>query len=182
MLEASKGTDVSVTQLEDQQIQVEVLRGQAKVNHSKSKSTAAVVASGSRVSLSRETVESTVAIDNSLKWKSKDNQWVKYSHNFPAPVNLAWEGSATRLRFLNPGQAPQIRELDESNDGQWSGSLEPGTWFVTAETDNATSPTLMLKVLPTARLRHFESTSQRSQRCGWKNPFCLAQAFRRGRV
>lgn len=154
VLEASKGTDVSVTQLNDQKIQVEVLKGQAKVNNTRDSKSTAVVSSGSRVSLSKDMIAASFKISEELKWAANKNQLIKYDHQFPTPVTINWSGNATRLSLLRPGQSPVIKHLKDENNGSWTGHFEPGTWFVTAETKEATSPTLVLKVLPTEKLRH----------------------------
>ncbi len=154
ILEANKGTDISVTQMKDQHIQVEVLKGQARISHTEVKKNSTIISSGSRVALSKQHVKSAVKISKDFEWITNNNQMVKYDYQFPTPVTLSWKGRATRLRLLQPGQNFINKKLRTDRHGTWTGQFEPGTWLITAETNTSTSPTLMLKVLPTKKPRY----------------------------
>lgn len=151
ILEAGKGTDVSVTNLSDNDIQIEVSSGEAKIKNLQSPQKVTTIGSGSRVALDESSIQKSTKISQSLTWSTEETK--KYDHVFPTLVTLNWKGDATNLRIVNPGKAPIDLPLEEGQN-TLRRMFFSGTYFVTVENETSSSPTMILKVLPTDKLRH----------------------------
>lgn len=109
-VEVEKGSEISLRTKDSENLELEVHKGKVKVKE-ESQATATEFEGGDVIKMHNAEVEHQ-KIDNTLTWVTPIKNLTlirKYSHQFPVPVRLEWEGSATTLSWEDPlGKSQKI--------------------------------------------------------------------------
>ncbi|MGE3975619.1 MAG: hypothetical protein AB7F59_13920 [Bdellovibrionales bacterium] len=102
-VEIQQGSEVQLRTKDEKQLEVEVVKGQVKVQDEK-KSVAKEYSTGDLVRMNEDQVEHQ-RLTQEIQWKTpiSDLQLVRrYAHHFPIEVRIEWVGSAKELIWENP--------------------------------------------------------------------------------
>lgn len=139
--EATPGTDVSLRSLGEDNVEVEVAKGEVKLNHPELSSQS--VKAGEKLNIEDNAPREIERLNTSLKWSSGDQIKV-YAYEFPAHVQLQWEGAADSLLIEDENR--KIRQHSVAKRG-FSTQLNEGSYWLRLENEAGYSPQLSVQVL-----------------------------------
>lgn len=150
-IEAKPGTDFTLKTIEGDQVEVEVVRGELDVGSKKLNGKMQVIEKGTRFTLSKNEISNEQKISSDLKFLTRAEERI-YSHSFPTPFMLHWQGEADSIRVVGPDKKAQL--IDVAKTSQYQFALYAGTHYLSLVQKNKISSEIILKALHAPKLRY----------------------------
>lgn len=123
-VEPAQGTDMKITSLDSDRLELEVRSGEVKIFPTAGGSeTSAVsgspvaISSGQRIEIQGARAGQPTAIQEDLTWTAGDHLRV-YSHTEPVEVELQWEGDAAQIEWISSDLAATELKNDQRSHRQ----------------------------------------------------------------
>jgi hypothetical protein len=149
-VEINKGSEVNLRTKNSKSLEVEVLQGQVKVHGEEKngvKKSSQEFGTGDVIRMENDTVEHQKLTD-AIRWRTPIENLLllrKYSHTFPATVNLEWQGSTRELSWEDPNGNIENIAIPPGATSH-SLALEKGTHHFRLRTEKGTTPILPVEV------------------------------------
>ncbi len=145
LLTAAQGTELNLRTIDSDRVEVDVSKGQVELMH-KDQSSKITLEENQRLTLRPEEAGPVLSASPELRWVG-DFSTRYYSHNFPLPISLSWDGEATLLEISSPGEGAKEIKLA----GSQRRILVPlpfGSFSLTLKGPSGISKPMPIEVLP----------------------------------
>lgn len=171
VLEANEGSNLSIRSLSGEKLEVEVNKGSVQLQNRET-SEVKDYAQGQKLTLAAEEILKQESLDESLVFTEPKVNRI-YTHNFPMPIEVRWEGPAETLQVLSPNS--DADEINLANKDSELLFLNPGTYLLTLKKDNFISPSFTLELKPAPKLKYLHPLPRDRMDIGKSNLFSWFQ-------
>lgn len=167
-VDAQAGSELNLRQVEGGKVEVEVIKGEAKLKNEKKKEEKSIT-QGKVLSLEKDKIVEERVMAVATNWVTKDGTRL-YTFNLPALMEIEWSGEAESIWHLLPDRKVEKIKI-HSGENRKNIELESGTHSLRLERQGTVSKTIQVSVWP-APVMHLLSPLPRDRvRPGEEVPF-----------
>lgn len=163
-MKVEPGTELSLKGIDGKNVEVEVHRGEIKVNGQNRNPSS--IAEGHRIRIDANLQDKVQQLSNDLKFTHKREERI-YTHDLSTQFILRWAGTARSIRWIRSGFEEMILPVT-NNVQELQMSLPKGTHYLSLQNNNISSEEIMIRVLQAPLIRYttplprdrFEKSSQ----------------------
>ncbi len=137
VIETTQKSDVRLTTLSDEKVEVEVTSGEIVLSHEGKKSTQ--VEKGTVVSLAPNEILNVEKLENNVQIDGAEELRI-YSHSWPIKYSTSWSGEASSLRIVNSSGGES--SVSVKNRNQYEGEYRQGTYLFKLKGEGGVSRTV----------------------------------------
>ena len=156
VLAAEKGSSLSLMELADGRLSVEIEEGKAVLTSGPLKQE---MSSGESVLLKEGEIEQATKRSEEIAF-APGTPTRLYAKSFPAEVTFAWRGNPKQVRVVEPDRTLSRRLVGWAGKTQTQLSLQRGSTRLTLENEGASSETITVEVRPYPALRAFQPAAR----------------------
>lgn len=144
VIEAEKGSELKVRQVEGEKIQVEMSSGRARVLHGEDNETNVELKANEILTVDEEKVLESQTVTQDLLWQDRTPARI-YSHSFPVEIDLEWSGPAEEIEIWSTTGEKRTVSVEEGTHKR-TVALNSGTFFLRLSRNETVSATREVEI------------------------------------
>jgi FecR protein len=152
-ISVTPGTGLSLKSVDNENVEVEVTKGEVKVVNKNNPEVQSVISSGVRQSLAKNSLGTAYNISENLKFNLREDVKI-YTHGNAEDFLLNWQGEAESLRVISSDKTEKIHVVAK-NQQELVLNFKFGTHNLSLiNSEQMVSREIRLRVLPAPRIRY----------------------------
>lgn len=153
-LEAEKGSDISLRALSGDKLEIEVTKGNVKLENKTDNQQTMELKQGNSFQLSSKNLEDSKKISNELKWNNSELHLREYTFEFKEEIEISWMGNAQRIKLIDSNNNSNFIDIKKDENSKKL-ELAVGTYYINLITGDSISKTLRVDIWPSTKVLYY---------------------------